>query len=151
MSAVIVKFCKSTVARVGGGASPSCFHHVSVTRLLKVSQKSKSPPPSLLHTPSDSSSNLSFATLNTKVTVAQSELQACELHLAEAERALEQHRIKAIKQGLKLRCEALVQCGWVWGDMGRRALSMLEELNGHPLSANGHGELRLFFVYNLAF
>lgn len=120
----------------------SCFHDVSVTRLLKVSQKAKSPPPSLLHAAPDSSSNISFPSFNSKITAAQAELQACESHLAENERDLEKHRIHAIRQGLKLRCEALVHCGWVWGEMGRRALSMLEDLNGIPIPANGHGECR---------
>ena len=119
------------------------MRHCSITRLLKISQKSKSPPPSLLHATPDSSSSVSFPSFSSKITAAQTELQACESHLAENERELERHRIHAIRHGLKLRCEALVQCGWVWGEMGRRALSMLEGLV--PPSANGHGESRLIF------
>ena len=136
----IAKFCMSTNLYIN--LCLSCFHDVSVTRLLKVSQKAKSPPPSLLHAAPDSSSNISFPSFNSKITAAQAELQACESHLAENERDLEKHRIHAIRQGLKLRCEALVHCGWVWGEMGRRALSMLEDLNGIPIPANGHGECR---------
>lgn len=121
----------------------SLMRYLSVTRLLKLSQKSKSPPPSL-HVAPDSSSNVSFPTFGSKVSTAQTELQACESYLAERERQLERHRIHAIRHGLKLRCEALVQCGWMWGEMGRRALSMIENLKDVPLPTNGHGESRPF-------
>ncbi|KAF8509481.1 hypothetical protein JB92DRAFT_2946120 [Gautieria morchelliformis] len=127
-----IKSKEEEVANVGRD------REILVTRLLKVSQKVKSPPPSLLHAAPDSSSNVSFPTLNSKITVAQTELQACESHLAESERELERHRLLAIGQGLKLRCEALVQCGRVWGEMGRRALSMVDELSGALPQGNGH-------------
>ena len=119
----------------------------SVTRLLKISQKSKSPPPSLHLVAPDSSSNISFPTFSSKISAAQTELQACESHLADNERELEKHRIHAIRQGLKLRCEALIQCGRVWGEMGRRALSMIEDLKSVPSPANGHCEFRSFIVF----
>ncbi|KAF8576735.1 hypothetical protein K439DRAFT_1418705 [Ramaria rubella] len=127
-----VKTKEEQVANIGRD------REILVTRLVKASQKSKSPPPSLLHSAPDTASNSSFPTFSSKVTTAQAELQACEAHLADQERELERVRIHAISHGLKLRCDALVRCGWVWGEMGRRALSMLGELNNTPPPENGH-------------
>lgn len=107
-----------------------------VTRLIKVSQKSKASPQSLLHSASDSASNVSFKSFNSKVSASQMELQACESHLATQERELETFRLSALKHGLRLRCQALVQCAWVWGELGRRCLSFLDELTDVP-SPNG--------------
>ncbi|KAF8510117.1 hypothetical protein BU17DRAFT_12642, partial [Hysterangium stoloniferum] len=84
---------------------------ILVTRLIKVTQKTKATPQSLLHMSPDSSSSVSFPSFNSKVTAVQMELQACESHLAEKERELENFRRQGIRQGLKLRCQALIQCG----------------------------------------
>ncbi|GJJ14169.1 hypothetical protein Clacol_008430 [Clathrus columnatus] len=105
-----------------------------VTRLIKVSQKSKASPQSLLHSASDSTSNVSFKSFNSKVSAAQMELQACESHLAAQERELETFRLSALKQALRLRCQALVQCAWTWGELGRRCLSFIDGLNNIPLT-----------------
>lgn len=69
---------------------------------------------------------------------AQTELQACEAHLAEKERELGRFRDHAIRHGLALRCEALAQCGRIWNEMGNRALSALEEMQNKPKPLNGN-------------
>jgi hypothetical protein len=88
--------------------------------------------PTLPHTSHPPSSPVPFpspTTLpaqNSKLTAAQAELQACEAHLAQRERELDEKRISAVRVGLGARCQALVECGWAWGEMGREALRVLE-------------------------
>jgi len=54
---------------------------------------------------------LSLTLLTTyKPGAAQTELQACELHLAAKESELE------------ARLKAMVDCGWAWGEVGREGL-----------------------------
>jgi hypothetical protein len=78
-------------------------------------------------------SNTSAITLtgSSKLNHAQAELQACEAHLAEKEKELEDIREKAIKRGLERRCKALVACGWTWGERGKQALRALEALGSN--------------------
>ncbi|KAG5643468.1 hypothetical protein DXG03_000900 [Asterophora parasitica] len=66
-----------------------------------------------------------------KLSAAQAELQACEAHLATKERELAVGRTNALREGLSLRCRALVECGWVWGEMGKEALRVLDGLAGN--------------------
>lgn len=66
---------------------------------------------------------------SSKLTSAQAELQACEAHLAVKERELEVRRISAIRDGMSVRCQAMVECGWAWGDMGKEAMRALETLS----------------------
>jgi hypothetical protein len=77
--------------------------------------------------------NTSTATLtaSSKLNHAQAELRACEAHLAEKEKELEDIREKAIKRGLERRCKALVACGWTWGERGKQALRALETLGSN--------------------
>ncbi|KAF5376468.1 hypothetical protein D9615_008597 [Tricholomella constricta] len=121
---------------------------ILVTRLIKASKSSKPKPHrELLPQPSSSSSSLSLSSasvfsspsltaslLNSpKLSAAQAELQACETHLAAKERDLAVGRTNALREGLSLRCRALVECGWVWSEMGNEALRVLDglaEVNG---------------------
>lgn len=114
----------------------------SVTRLIKASKNQKPTRDSLLAT-SGSTSSLSFGKsevqLSSKLAAAQSELQACEAHLASKERQLDLMRTQAVRTGLQARCKALVECGWQWGEMGKEGLRALETLE-IPNGLNGHGE-----------
>ena len=66
---------------------------------------------------------------NSKLNLAQNELQACEAHLADREKALAQMRENVVIKGLKGRCKAMVECGWKWGEMGKEGTRALEGLN----------------------
>lgn len=61
----------------------------------------------------------SSAKANKKLSSAQSELQACEAHLAEKERLLTVKREAVITEGLALRCQSLVECGRTWIEAGQ--------------------------------
>ncbi|KAF8152151.1 hypothetical protein B0H34DRAFT_754858 [Crassisporium funariophilum] len=94
--------------------------------------------------PSSSSLSLSIAhqesrplsssfSSSTKLAAAQSELQACEAHLAAKERELEVKRSVAVRDGLGARARAMIDCGWAWGEIGQETLRALESLgNGGP-------------------
>ena len=93
--------------------------------------------------PSSSTSTLSFTVkpevvVGSKLAAAQTELQACEAHLATKERELDVFRVAAIRSGLQLRCRAMFECGWAWGEMGKEGLRSLEIFDS-PIS-NGNGE-----------
>ncbi|THH27585.1 hypothetical protein EUX98_g6606 [Antrodiella citrinella] len=117
---------------------------ILVTRLIKASKNSK--PPTRDNIPSSSSSTLSYNGLKhpevqvgTKLSAAQTELQACEAHLANKERELDAFRTATIRSGLQARCRALVECGWAWGEMGKEGIRSLDMFdvpngNGHPAS-----------------
>ncbi len=81
---------------------------------------------------------------NVKLSHAQAELQACEAHLALKEQDLERVRVRAVIGGLKRRCKALVECGWIWGEKGKEALHALEtsslNLNEDDKAPNGLGK-----------
>ncbi|KAL5513458.1 hypothetical protein ACEPAH_3857 [Sanghuangporus vaninii] len=66
---------------------------------------------------------------NSKLNVAQTELQACETHLTEKERILAQMRESCIAGGLKMRCRALAECGSKWSEVGKLGLQALESTN----------------------
>ncbi|KAH9475290.1 hypothetical protein JR316_0012401 [Psilocybe cubensis] len=79
--------------------------------------------------PSPSSSRpLSAAFSSSKLAAAQTELQACETHLAAKERELELKRNAAIRDGLGARAKAMMECGWAWSQLGKDSLRALEEL-----------------------
>ena len=91
---------------------------------------------------SSSTSSLSFTVkpevvVGSKLAAAQTELQACEAHLATKERELDVFRIAAIRSGLQLRCQAMVECGWAWGEMGKEGLRALELFDGPMPNGNG--------------
>ncbi|KAG9308022.1 hypothetical protein JVU11DRAFT_12674 [Chiua virens] len=71
------------------------------------------------------------AATNTKLAQAQAELQACEAHLVAKERELDARRISIAREGLGARCRALVDCGWVWGEMGKQGLRALQALSAN--------------------
>ncbi|KAG8898737.1 hypothetical protein FRB99_007193 [Tulasnella sp. 403] len=94
---------------------------ILVTRLIKVSkQKPKGPANSTTANKQSSS--------GTKLAIAQSELQACEIHLAEKQRELDDVIRSAVLDGLEKRCNALVDCGNVWSAKGREGLAALQGL-----------------------
>lgn len=76
---------------------------------------------------------------STKLSLAQAELQACEVHLAARERELDEKRALVVGEGLSMRCRALVECGWVWGEMGREGVRTLEGVLGREIGG-GEGE-----------
>lgn len=121
---------------------------LSVTRLIKASKNQKPTRDALLA--SSSSSTLSFVKpevpIGSKLAAAQSELQACEAHLATKERELDVMRTVAVRTGLQARCKALVECGWTWGEMGKEALRALETLE-FPSGTNGYGELYFLLMH----
>ncbi|KDR72846.1 hypothetical protein GALMADRAFT_252135 [Galerina marginata CBS 339.88] len=106
------------------------FPSSSSLSLSIAQQESPSPSPSRPLSASFSSS--------TKLAAAQSELQACETHLAAKERELAIKRCAAVRDGLGARIKALVDCGWMWGELGKEALKSLEELNVENLEQQAH-------------
>ena len=103
----------------------------SVGRLIKATKYKQS------HRDS-SPSRLSFARPNnSKLGDHQEELQACEATLASKERELDLARINIFREGLTLRCKAMVECGWAWGEMGKAAIGTLENFDAEHLIANG--------------
>ncbi|KAI9463128.1 hypothetical protein HD554DRAFT_1415348 [Boletus coccyginus] len=69
------------------------------------------------------------ASTNAKLAQAQAELQACEAHLVAKERELDARRISIARDGLGARCRALIDCGWVWGEVGKQGLKALQALS----------------------
>ena len=122
----------------------------SVTRLIKASKSTRDAhrssrlvapltgpaSASLSSLPSTNSTiagaSVGPASTNAKLAQAQAELQACEAHLVTKERELDARRISIARDGLGARCRALIDCGWVWGEMGKQGLKALQ-----ALSANG--------------
>ena len=107
----------------------------SVGRLIKAS-KSKSQRDSSPPSPSSTSFSRSHSS---KLSNAQAELQACEAHLASKERELDVARISVLREGLKMRCRAMIECGWAWGEMGKEAISTLENFETVHLSSMTNG------------
>ena len=133
----------------------------SVGRLVKASSKrtsrdsvlgmSLSPPSTTVQDPTSSTAtpgNTPAGGGNVKLSHAQAELQACETHLVLKEQELERVRVKAVIGGLKRRCTALVECGWIWGEKGKEALRTLETsslyLNDDEKPSKGLGEWAFF-------
>ncbi|KZT01977.1 uncharacterized protein LAESUDRAFT_444402 [Laetiporus sulphureus 93-53] len=114
------------------------FSLPSVNRLIKASKQTKPMRDSVLST-SGSASSLNFVkpevTMGPKMNAAQTELQACEAHLAQKEHELEHLRVTAICSGLQARCKAMVECGWAWGEMGKEGLRALDGMR----APNGNG------------
>ncbi|KDQ12630.1 hypothetical protein BOTBODRAFT_413835 [Botryobasidium botryosum FD-172 SS1] len=105
---------------------------ILVTRLVKVTkQKPPTAPP-----PSTGYSRFGGGQPETKLSLAQAELQACEAHLAGMESELEVRRRRALRNGLEARCKALVDCGWVWGEKGKDGLRKLHSI-GVENGSNG--------------
>ena len=108
----------------------------SVDRLIKASKmtqkpsrKSSSGSPSSHMFASSSSIGLDqLAHSNSKLLLAQNELQACEAHLSERESALSHMRESIVMRGLKGRCKAMMDCGWKWNEMGKESLRALDNL-----------------------
>jgi len=111
----------------------------SITRLLKASKNEKPPKDKNIshrnsigqRTSSLSSLSLSLSPslpASHKLATAQAELQACESHLAKNEKELQVARTIALRDGLSIRCNALVECGMAWADAGKDALHAAESL-----------------------
>jgi hypothetical protein len=111
----------------------------SVTRLIKASKSTRDPhrasrlvtgpasasASSLPSTNSTVAAPTGPASTNARLAHAQAELQACEAHLVTKERELDARRISIARDGLGARCRALVDCGWVWGELGKQGLKAL--------------------------
>lgn len=118
----------------------SLLNPLSVTRLIKLSKSQKPTRDSILASSSTSTlTKLPEVQTSTKLAAAQSELQACEAHLATKERELDAMRNTAFVYGLSARCKALVECGWTWGEMGKEGLRALESMEGSLHTSNGNG------------
>ncbi|KAH7918637.1 hypothetical protein BV22DRAFT_980218, partial [Leucogyrophana mollusca] len=126
---------------------------ILVTRLIKLSKSAKPPKdrdparPLSFHASASFSSlpSTTSSTAHTKLAQAQAELQACEAHLAAKEQELDRARTATARDGLAARCRALIDCGWVWREMGKdglRTLGVLSTTLGNG-STNGHGECAL--------
>lgn len=128
-------------------ASPKVLTSVShthlhrVTRLIKASKQQKPTRDSVLGG-SPSGSVLSITKpevqVGQKLSAAQSELQACEAHLASKELELNVFRTHTIKSGLQARCRVMAECGWAWGEMGKEGIRALDTLG----MENGYGTSR---------
>ncbi|KAF9044708.1 hypothetical protein BDZ89DRAFT_157939 [Hymenopellis radicata] len=114
---------------------------ILVTRVLKTSNKSSNRD-SIFSAPSPSHSTVSldsysgktysaFGGKTSKLAHWQSELHGCESQLAAAQRELELKRISAVRDGLRLRATAMVECGARWTEAGRAILQL--ETTGAPL------------------
>ncbi|KAL5536628.1 hypothetical protein ACEPAF_451 [Sanghuangporus sanghuang] len=86
---------------------------------------------------------------NSKLNLAQSELQACETHLTEKERILAQMRESCIAGGLKMRCRALAECGSKWSEVGKIGLQALESTNSRSALGDGTDDVRSLDRNNL--
>ena len=119
----------------------------SVGKLVKASNKRSTRDNMALNAPfatemslglsshaSGTSVTATATTGTSKLSHAQAELQACELHLAAKERELENIREETLKKGLERRLKALVSCGWAWGERGKQALRALDGLRGDHTS-----------------
>ncbi|KAG6875237.1 hypothetical protein C0992_004644, partial [Termitomyces sp. T32_za158] len=108
----------------------------ALTRLIKASKNVKTSRRDSVHRSSASTHSLSsgmsspslthmhsiHVPASSKLGAAQAELQACEATLAQKERALHHGRIEALRAGLGLRCRVLMECEWVWVQVGKSAL-----------------------------
>ncbi|CDO76832.1 hypothetical protein BN946_scf185033.g29 [Trametes cinnabarina] len=111
---------------------------ILVTRLIKASKQQKPNRDSVLSaSPSGSTLSVTKSEVHVgqKLSAAQAELQACEAQLAAKEQELNVFRIHTIKSGLQARCQAMVECGWAWGEMGKEGIRVLDTLD----MTNGHG------------
>ena len=118
----------------------------SVDRLIKASKANNPKRRSLLSGSNQGSPVLSgsyhaldqLVFSNSKLNLAQTELQACETHLTEKERMLAQMRESCIAGGLKMRCRALSECGLKWSEVGRIGLQALESTNSRGSFGESH-------------
>lgn len=76
-------------------------------------------------------------TTSTKLAAAQSELQACETHLASKESELALRRSAAVREGLATRAKAMIQCSRVWERIGKEILDSLDDLGIIDAHRNG--------------
>ncbi|EJD38341.1 hypothetical protein AURDEDRAFT_146826 [Auricularia subglabra TFB-10046 SS5] len=97
---------------------------ILINRVIKVS---KSPRPA-----AGSSSQTSSGSLDAKVAQAQAELRACEAYLVDKEREHEAAWARAMRDGLRARCKALVDYGWHCAEKGKDALHALDEAASGP-------------------
>ncbi|KAN0133497.1 hypothetical protein V8E53_008665 [Lactarius tabidus] len=122
---------------------------ILVTRLIKLSKNQKPTRDSFIGNLGSATGDASQISLSSftpavasssKLGSAQSELQACESHLAAKEKELDQLRISTVQRGLEARCKAMVECGWNWGEMGKEGLRALEgmEKSAHVNEVSSH-------------
>ncbi|KAF9039332.1 hypothetical protein BJ165DRAFT_1352237 [Panaeolus papilionaceus] len=147
----VIKASRSSKNAAGSIRDSLLLNHQTFTSASSLSLTS-SPPDS----PSPGASRpLSITSLsplpsNPKLLAAQSELQACETHLASKEHELAVRRCTALKDGLGARMKAMAECGWAWGEIGREAGRVLDGLGGVKVEGregevNGTGESFWFY------
>lgn len=56
-------------------------------------------------------------------------------------------RMSAVREGLRARCAAMVECGWTWGEVGKDGLRILDVEGGGMM--NGHGESTSSGLYSI--
>ena len=143
MSCETVKFCSFVLFSHRIFVPAHIRSGFSVTRLIKLSKNQKPTRDSFIGTLGSSVGETSQTSLNSftpppssssKLTAAQSQLQACEAHLAAKEKELDELRISAVRRGLEARCKAMVECGWNWGEMGKEGLRALEGVDSSALN-----------------
>ncbi|KIY71618.1 hypothetical protein CYLTODRAFT_390021 [Cylindrobasidium torrendii FP15055 ss-10] len=115
---------------------------ILVTRVLKASNKASSRDSTFMSglSPSQSTASLdsysgkSYALggKSNKLPHWQAELQGCEVQLAATQRELDAKRVSAIRDGLRLRALAMVECGNLWAQAGKGILQ-LSSADGAPL------------------
>ncbi|KAB5591037.1 Proteophosphoglycan ppg4 [Ceratobasidium theobromae] len=76
--------------------------------------------------------------INSKLALAQRELQACEAHLAAKEAELAEVRRSAIAEGMGRRCRAMADVGVVWRERGEQGVATLNELDRDAAAAASH-------------
>lgn len=84
-------------------------------------------------------------TTSTKLAAAQSELQACETHLASKESELAFKRSAAVREGLATRAKAMIQCSRVWEHIGKEILDSLDDLG--IIDAHRNGAFYFCFLF----
>ncbi|KAG8220344.1 hypothetical protein J3R82DRAFT_3438 [Butyriboletus roseoflavus] len=107
-----------------------------ITPLTGLGSVSLSSLPSTNSTTTGSGSGSGPASTNAKLAQAQAELQACEAHLVAKERELDARRVSIAREGLGARCRALIDCGWVWGEMGKQGLKALQALSTNGVASS---------------
>ncbi|KAF9523325.1 hypothetical protein CPB83DRAFT_775648 [Crepidotus variabilis] len=127
----LIKASKSTKTSSGQKRDSLLLNQQQLASSSSLSLNGQSESPS-----SSRPLSLAFGT-SSKLAAAQSELQACEMHLAAKERELAVRRSTAVREGLGARVKAMIECGWSWGELGKESLRNLEALTPEHEHHNG--------------
>ncbi|KAI0052374.1 hypothetical protein FA95DRAFT_1675340 [Auriscalpium vulgare] len=91
---------------------------ILVTRLLEQSRSQRTRKPSTTTLGSSNSGSMADA--------AQEELRVSDRELTVKKQRLSALRTAALRDGLHRRCEAMIECGQTWADMGKAGMRVLE-------------------------